>query len=371
MRPFRPFPRTPPARKLPAGRILELAVLFGGIPALLATGVMAVPALPALWAGSGYCLLRLRLDGKLDGRLLGPARAPAGEWPRMLATFALASAALLAAVWALRPEALFDLPRRHPLGWALVLALYPPLSALPQELVFRAFFFHRYRPLFGDGAWLAVGSALAFGATHAVFRNWVAVALTVPAGLLFARSYQRHRQLRLVALQHALYGCMAFTIGLGQFLVAPPRAWASRPFTGAQPPLDPVQHRRQVGHGVHHLVGAPALEPGRGPVPDRLAQVRGQGPHLVQGQPHLVAGQGHAHGPHAGGEALGEARLGVVHLHAGGHVPGPQLDDVGQGHPGPGPASRLQVVPGQVVVHPQAPLPGAGHQPVHDRTGIA
>jgi drug/metabolite transporter (DMT)-like permease len=57
----------------------------------------------------------------------------------MQATFALASLGLLALVAALRADLLFNLPRQRPLAWALVLVLYPPLSALPQELVFRAF----------------------------------------------------------------------------------------------------------------------------------------------------------------------------------------------------------------------------------------
>jgi hypothetical protein len=49
-----------------AGRILEISTLFGFVPALLATGLVRLPPMPALWAGGLYCLLRLRLDGRLD-----------------------------------------------------------------------------------------------------------------------------------------------------------------------------------------------------------------------------------------------------------------------------------------------------------------
>jgi hypothetical protein len=49
------------------------------------------------------------------------------------------------AVYLLAPELLFSLIRRSPRLWALVFLLYPLLSVYPQELLYRAFFFHRYR----------------------------------------------------------------------------------------------------------------------------------------------------------------------------------------------------------------------------------
>jgi membrane protease YdiL (CAAX protease family) len=198
--------------------MLELAVLFALVPGLLATGWVRAPLLPLLWTASLYCLWRLRLDGRASLRLLAWSRARPGEWRRVLLTFAAITALLVVAVRVLRPEALFAFPRQHPWRWALVMSLYPALSALPQEIIYRAFFFDRYRFLLGDGLGLLVGSALAFGFTHLAFHNWVAVALTVPGGLLFAHSYRRNGGLLVVTCEHALYGCMVFTIGLGRFL---------------------------------------------------------------------------------------------------------------------------------------------------------
>lgn len=201
-----------------AGRVLEILLLFGLLPALLASRWVQLPLMPLLWLVSLYCAWRLYLDGKLSSRSLGNGRMAQGEWRRILVTFALIAPLLMAVVLVLRPRALFAFPLHHPLGWLAIMALYPPLSALPQELVFRAFFFNRYRFLFGDGRALAVGSAVAFGLTHLVFHNWIAVALTVPGGLLFARTYRRSGSLLPVTLEHALYGCLIFTIGLGEFL---------------------------------------------------------------------------------------------------------------------------------------------------------
>ncbi|WP_234730087.1 hypothetical protein [Acidocella facilis] len=42
-------------------------------------------------------------------------------------------------------------------------------------------------------------------------------ALTLAGGWLFARSYAATRSLTFSGVEHALYGCLVFTIGLGQY----------------------------------------------------------------------------------------------------------------------------------------------------------
>ena len=216
-------PRPDPTPVLPraarAGRVVEAFLLFALIPGLLATRLIRMPLLPLLWAASLYCFWRLRLDGGFNLRSLGEARAAPGEWRRMLLRFLLVAGLLTALVGSVRPGLLFAFPLRRPWNWALLLGLYPPLSVFPQEVIYRAFFFNRYQFLFGKGKWLLLGSSFAFGITHLAFHNWVAVALTVPGGLLFGHSYRRNPGLLFVTCEHALYGCLLFTIGLGGFLM--------------------------------------------------------------------------------------------------------------------------------------------------------
>jgi membrane protease YdiL (CAAX protease family) len=125
--------------------------------------------------------------------------------------------ALVALVLAFFPHKLFVFPRTMPLYWAALLLAYPLLSVYPQELLYRAFFVRRYRHLFPRKEFLLLASALVFAWMHLIFRNPLAVGLTLVGGLFFTHTYIRTRSLRLVCLEHSLYGNLIFTIGLGEF----------------------------------------------------------------------------------------------------------------------------------------------------------
>ncbi len=131
-----------------------------------------------------------------------------------LALVVVASAAL---TQLLAPERFLSFPRLATAQWMAVMTLYPILSALPQEVIFRSFFFRRYQSLFPTNVAMLVANSLAFGVTHLIFHNWIAPTLSVVAGVMLARAYQQHRSLGLVWAEHALYGCIVFTIGLGWF----------------------------------------------------------------------------------------------------------------------------------------------------------
>lgn len=101
----------------------------------------------------------------------------------------------------------------------MVLVLYPILSVYPQGIVYRMFLMERYRPLFPE-AWLMIlVSAVAFGFMHIVFRNPFAVVITFAGGLLFAWRYERTGSLLVSSVDHAIYGCLMFTVGLGQYFL--------------------------------------------------------------------------------------------------------------------------------------------------------
>jgi len=217
-----PASTDPPPR---VARAIECALVFGLLPAVLA-GVRAsgrgVPVLLALALAALAAWLVLRRDLGFDRRELvrWEPRREALAW--ILARFALAAGLLAGGVLALEPQRWLELPRERPGLWALVMLLYPALSVVPQELIFRTFFFRRYAVLWGEGRGAILPSALAFAWAHVVFLSWPSIVLTALGGWILARTYERTRSLPLVALEHALYGALVFTIGLGRHFYAPP-----------------------------------------------------------------------------------------------------------------------------------------------------
>jgi hypothetical protein len=194
-------------------RGLEFVTLFCVLPALLMLRIMHPPIIVFLLVLGAYCLCVLLLDRSFDRAALRRPIQTKGLWlPLIAATFALA----VVVAWFF-PERLFELPRRLPALWALIMVLYPLLSVVPQEIIYRVFFFHRYGPFIRDARWIAAASALVFGLHHAIFGNWIAVALTIAGGWKFAQTYAATRSLRTVWLEHALYGCAIFSVGLGRF----------------------------------------------------------------------------------------------------------------------------------------------------------
>jgi len=164
------------------------------------------------------------------------AITPGWRWVRLLtcrpirdlatlAVFSLISAGIIhTLVMELAPWAYLSLPTQRYELWIMIMALYPFLSALPQELLFRALFFERYGVLFGwrgDGApmpWLAILlNSFIFGLAHLFYWNWVAVGLTAAGGLAFAYAYTRMRSFPLAFAMHVAAGQLIFTLGLGLF----------------------------------------------------------------------------------------------------------------------------------------------------------
>jgi membrane protease YdiL (CAAX protease family) len=257
-------PATTPAsptgdRRAPLPRLtrsLELLLLFVAVPGsigLLRAQGIAVPTIPALLVFAALALSVLLVDRRFDRREFARTTGLARELPRVALFFALGAGAMAAYVALVEPDVWLTLPRRHPWAWLVVLCIYPLASAYPQEVVWRAFFYHRYGALLGSqAARIAVNAAL-FGFMHIVFWNVLAVAVTAVGGVFFAWTYERTRSVLLVAIEHALYGCAAFTLGVGVHFLS---AWPIEP-AGAPASLGaPIDVDAPVDAGAAMVAGA-------------------------------------------------------------------------------------------------------------------
>lgn len=198
----------------------EFALVFLGLPLLAWWQGEALRRwiIPQILLLALVCLVILWRDPAFDRHAL---RAFPRHWQPCLVriglTFLAGGAALLGwAAWSEDIE-LFSFPRQRTELWLLVLVLYPLVSALAQELIFRVFLFHRYRALFATPGRRVLASAAAFALAHLILGNWQAPALSLLGGLLFAWTYARTRSLPLVVLEHGLWGDWLFTLGLGRY----------------------------------------------------------------------------------------------------------------------------------------------------------
>ncbi len=198
---------------------LELLLFLGCVPLLALTGPGHALRHALLLAGCAYAVWRL--SGRVPWRFLF-ARPPYGWWIGPLLRGLLV---LLCAVWYISdiaPALLFRLPMERPGIWLLILLSYPPLSALPQELIYRVYLFEAHPSLWRNRFWpYIITSALSFGWAHVIFAGWLAMGLTALGGLLLGLTYRRARSrpgaVWSITLEHSLYGLALFTVGLGRY----------------------------------------------------------------------------------------------------------------------------------------------------------
>lgn len=197
-------------------RWVELVLLFGVAPSLLAVFMRPYLVFPAIWLLFACCLSALLLDPSFDRRQLWNVKGMRGGMRRMLLTFCVLAPPATAALLLYDPARFLELPLHRTGLWALIMLGYPIASVYPQEVAFRAFFVHRYERIMPARALVAVG-AISFGYAHIIMLNWVAVIFSAVGGVLFTLTYLRTRSVLAACVEHALYGCALFTIGWGWY----------------------------------------------------------------------------------------------------------------------------------------------------------
>ncbi|MEO1021996.1 MAG: CPBP family intramembrane glutamic endopeptidase [Bacteroidota bacterium] len=197
--------------------ILEFISLFIALPLVFYFDVLPVPKIPALVVFTLFCLVILVTDRTFETSALLKWEVEASYIRVMLIRFGLAFVLLLVATWVFLPDQLFIIPRERPQLWLIIMVFYPLVSALPQELIYRSYFFHRFKPIFSRSWILMMASIACFSFLHIIYDNAVALIFTAVGGYLFTKTYQDTKSLLAASLEHALYGCAVFTVGLGGF----------------------------------------------------------------------------------------------------------------------------------------------------------
>lgn len=105
--------------------------------------------------------------------------------------------------------------------WILFCFIYSVFSVYPQELIYRTFFFKRYKDLFKNPKLFILVNAALFSLAHLFFANALVMLLTFIGGIAFALTFNKTKSTLLVSIEHAIYGSWLFTVGMGEMLGFP------------------------------------------------------------------------------------------------------------------------------------------------------
>lgn len=193
----------------------EFVALYLGAPLLMA---LFMPPDLLFSALALFSLVGLALLWRTGGF---PWRSLVRGWRRLpwseIAAIALVTLAFgVLILWQTRPGALFATARARPEFLAAIWLLYPLLSALPQELIFRPLFFHRYGAILPQGRGAIALNAAIFSFAHLMYWSWIVAVLTFAGGWVFARAYLRHGFPSAWVL-HAVAGNVLFAVGMGVY----------------------------------------------------------------------------------------------------------------------------------------------------------
>ncbi len=178
---------------------------------------LAHRVIPLVIVLAGACVWYLFKVRDFDRRALWRVTGLRRHLKEILLALALPALPLAAATYLFMQDKFLAMPSAHTSGWLLLLLLYPLLSAYPQEVVFRGFFFQRYRTLFPSPKLMVLASGVSFGLAHVFYGNWVAPVVAGLGGVLFGYRYLASKSLVAVGVEHGLWGNMLYTIGLGWF----------------------------------------------------------------------------------------------------------------------------------------------------------
>ena len=102
--------------------------------------------------------------------------------------------------------------------WFIVFIVYPTFSVIPQEIIYRHFFFQRYGCLFKNENILIIFNSLLFAYGHIILSNPEAVFISFLGSIIFSYSYLKESLLMCIFL-HILAGQLIFFSGFGYYFL--------------------------------------------------------------------------------------------------------------------------------------------------------
>ncbi|QYK42803.1 MAG: CPBP family intramembrane metalloprotease [Paracoccaceae bacterium] len=193
---------------------VEFILFFLAVPLGIALFLPPSAMFTALFAATAVGIGLLHLTPGFRWGELARGRV---DWPAVAAFAAVTLVTALAVSWVTTGGRPLAFASMNPGLLVMILCLYPFLSALPQELVFRPLFFRRYGAVLPGGGAAAVLNAAVFSFAHLMYWSWIVAAMTFFGGLAFAWAYAQRGSFVMAVVMHAVAGQIVFALGLGMF----------------------------------------------------------------------------------------------------------------------------------------------------------
>ena len=200
--------------------MLELVLLFVFLPVMTLFPMHRAIKAGLLLVGVGY-IITVCIKQKMFSKTLLMQWKTETYWRPVICRFLALAIFTTLLTWFVDPKNLFAPVLKNPLLWICVVCLYSALSVIPQEFLYRTFFFERFNSILKDKRLLVFVNAVLFSIAHLFYRNVFVLVLTFAGGVLFAITYDRTKSLTFTCLEHAIYGSWLFTVGMGEMLGFP------------------------------------------------------------------------------------------------------------------------------------------------------
>lgn len=170
--------------------------------------------IPLIFIAVFFTIL-LRIDPKFDNGVF--FRLNRYRLKKSVTRVIIITILLIWFTWWVFPDLLLYYPREDFEDYLITFFLYPFASVIPQEIIYRVYYFHRYQRIVPEKSLLMLSNAIIFGLTHWIYGNWVAPIATFLVSWIFIFNYLKSKSLLNVSLEHYFYGLVMFTIGFGYF----------------------------------------------------------------------------------------------------------------------------------------------------------
>jgi uncharacterized protein len=173
--------------------------------------------IPILIVACIIIIIVLLLNKSFNKKMFFPTKGFISDFKTILLRYLLGGAILFVFVYYFNNKLFLSLPKKNLKLWIMIIVLYPLLSAYPQEVIYRLFFFHRYKVIFKRNFEIILASGICFGLAHLFFFNFWAITLSTIGGILFAYTYSKSNSIIITSIEHGLWGDLIFTVGLGMY----------------------------------------------------------------------------------------------------------------------------------------------------------